>query len=141
MLKDGAKTEVMDAMHYLWTGKWPDRRAPRVKSIWLNSQRATDSVTLRPGLYYPASVEADDPDGGALNYQWQVMRESASTQKGGDPEMVPDTVPVRIKVTAPGEISFAAPGSPGAYRLFARVYDEDGFAGHANIPFLVETGQ
>jgi hypothetical protein len=35
-------------------------------------------------------------------------------------------------------ITLEAPGASGPYRLFVYVYDGQGHAGHANIPFLVE---
>jgi hypothetical protein len=138
MLEDGSKTEAMDVMHYIWTGEWPESRAPRVEGIFLDSRKGEDSVILRSGVSYIANVVAFDPEGGELTYNWELMRESEATQEGGDLETIPDRVPGRIQALDAGEISIRAPVSPGAYRLFARVYDDEGLAGHANIPFMVK---
>jgi hypothetical protein len=52
--------------------------------------------------------------------------------------VVPETIPGRVEILGGGSIEMTAPNEPGPYRLFANVYDPDGLAGHANIPFLVE---
>ena len=36
------------------------------------------------------------------------------------------------------KVEFEAPKTPGAYRLYAYVYDGNGNAAHANIPFFVK---
>jgi hypothetical protein len=36
------------------------------------------------------------------------------------------------------DISLRAPNKPGAYRLFAYVFDGKGHAAHVNIPFYVD---
>ena len=66
------------------------------------------------------------------------MRESTATQTGGDREEIPPVLSGLISVKAPGHVEMTTPEKPGAYRLFVYVYDGNGHAGHANIPFYVE---
>lgn len=141
LLEDGSKTESMDVMHYIWTGEWPKNRAPRVNGMLLDGKKSEQGVVLYKAGQYAASMDAVDPDGGDLTYRWEIMRESEAIQQGGDPEAVPESVAVTIKAVGEGKISLVAPAEPGAYRLFAHVYDSHGLAGHANIPFLVESSQ
>ena len=137
-LEDGAETEPVDAMHYIWNGAWPANRSPGVEAMLLDARSAHDDVILAAGAEYAASIRADDPDGDALRYRWEIMRESEATQEGGDLEEVPERIEGRIDAPGRDRIRVTAPTEPGAYRLFAYVYDGRGKAGHANIPFLVE---
>ena len=66
-----------------------------------------------------------------------LRRESEATQVGGDREDVPEAVEGRVEVGDDGGAILSAPEQAGAYRLFVYVYDGNGSAGHANIPFLV----
>jgi hypothetical protein len=136
-LQNGTETESVDTMQFVWTGAWPENRTPQVKSLSLDSRQAQQDVTLDAGVTYKAMVEAGDPDGDALRFDWQVMRESEATQAGGDRENVPQEITGRVIATRPGHAELTAPDEPGAYRLFVYVYDGKGHAGHANIPFQV----
>ena len=73
-------------------------------------------------------------------YPHRVL-ESEAMQEGGDAETVPDIIPVGMTVLDDGKVSLVAPNEPGAYRLFVNIRDSLGLAGHANIPFLVESSQ
>lgn len=137
-LADGSETETIDVMHYIWTGEWPDNRVPRIESMLFDSKAAHQDVVVSPGSSYAATVRARDPDGDSLRFRWEVMRESETTQEGGDREELPETMPGLILNDATAEVTVTAPADRGAYRLFAYVYDGHGNAGHANIPFLVE---
>lgn len=137
-LQDGTETEAIDTMEFVWTGAWPENRSPRVHSMTLDSRQAHQGVTLNPGETYLSAIEANDPDGDTLQFRWQVMRESEATQTGGDRESVPQEIAGLVKATGPGQAELTAPDEPGAYRLFVYVFDGQGHAGHANIPFLVE---
>jgi hypothetical protein len=141
LLEDGSRTEAMDVMHYIWNGDWPQQRSPQVRRMRLDDKSAEQNVVLRAGMRYGANLDAVDPNGGDLTYQWEVMRESEATQQGGDPEVVPEDIPERVQILDDGRITLTAPDDPGAYRLFAHVYDGSGLAGHANIPFLVPSAQ
>lgn len=137
-LEDGTETETVDVMHYIWNGSWPDNRSPQVSDITLDGRMPGDNVTLQVGSTYRAQFEATDPDGDSLTYQWVVMDESAATQEGGDYEVTPQTYPELIANDNANTTLVKMPGKPGAYRLFAYVFDGHGHAGHANVPFLVE---
>ena len=137
LLEDGSKTEAMEVMHKIWTGKWPEQRSPRVNGLLLDAKSAEQSVVLTAGKHYDASIDVTDPDQGGLSYDWQIMRESEAMEEGGDAEQVPETLAGLVEVREGGEIRLLAPAIPGAYRLFAHVYGDNGLAGHANLPFMV----
>ena len=134
----GEATEVMDVLQHIWTGSWPENRAPQIKPIRLNGKSAEQNVKLKPGKTYRAEVSVTDSDGDPLTYQWQVKNESDSTQLGGDYEEYISSLPGLIADPAAADIKMKAPSKPGAYRLFVYAYDGQGHAAHANIPFYVE---
>jgi hypothetical protein len=133
----GGKTESVDVMHYLWTGAWPDNRTPRLERAYLDGRTAYDGIYLEAGATYAASTDAVDPDGDALTFHWTVMRETTDLSHGGDQESVPETLEGLVHDPDAAEATLTAPDEPGAYRLFVYVYDGNGGAGHANIPFYV----
>jgi hypothetical protein len=134
----GLETETVDVMHYIWNGRWPDNRTPRLHSLQLDGSTATDNIRLAPGQTASAVVDSVDPDGDSLTYRWLIMGESSATQTGGDLEAIPETLEGLIGAGAESEADITAPHEPGAYRLFVYVEDGQGHAAHANIPFLVE---
>ena len=137
-LEDGAETEAVDVMHYIWNGEWPANRSPAVEGMFLDARTAYDSVVLAPGAEYEAWIRAVDPDGDTLSYRWEIMRESEATEEGGDLEDVPERIDGFASDSGSDSVRVIAPPVPGAYRLFAYVYDGEGNAGHANVPFFVE---
>lgn len=137
-LEDGSKTETIDVMSHIWTGDWPANRSPQINKFLLDSQSTSKNVVIKAGKSYKASVDARDPDGDDLQYEWEVKHESKATEEGGDPEETPDTVGGLIDHPDNDRIVLTAPAESGAYRLFVYVRDGQGNAGHANIPFLVE---
>ena len=137
-LEDGAETEAIDVMHYIWNGEWPENRSPAVESMLLDARTSHDNVVLAAGAEYDARILAVDPDGDTLEYRWEILRESEATQEGGDAEEIPELVGDLIDDASQDRIIVTAPSEPGAYRLFAYVHDGHDHAGHANIPFYVE---
>ena len=132
----GEETEAVDVMHHIWSGEWPDNRSPRLESMSLDGKAAAQSVTLRSGESYTATVDVSDYENDPLVYRWELKEESRATQKGGDfEESIPNLAGLIENPTAPST-TIRAPAA-GAYRLFAYAYDDHGHAAHANIPFLV----
>jgi len=137
-LPTGESTPAVDAMQFLWTGRWPDNRAPSIEPVTIDGDGATASVVLAPGGTHEAAAAADDADGDALQWRWYALEESTATSIGGDPEAVPAQVQLHAEPAADGRLRFTAPDMPGNYRLFVEVRDGRGHAAYANIPFRVE---
>lgn len=137
----GETTETMDALQTAWTGRGPDNRAPRVKSLLLHGRNAHQNVTLSPAERYIARLSASDPDGDELRYQWSLRPESQATAEGGDYEEAIDEIDGHIENPTLRHIVMRAPERPGAYRLFVEIFDGKGHAAYANVPFLVQEGK
>lgn len=137
-MADGNETESVDVMHYVWNGKWPENRTPRLHDFTLEGQRAVNNIKLKAGKAYTAQVEVSDPDNDKLIFRWEIMKESGSTKSGGDAEYIPDTVKGLFPDNTNENTKFLAPSESGAYRLFIYVEDGNNHTAHANIPFWVE---
>lgn len=136
-LETGEETEAVDMMHYIWNDEWPANRTPRLDSMTLDGRNSRQSVYVKPGTDYEASVFVHDYESDSLTYKWVVMRESTATEEGGDEEEIPEQLGIIESAKEP-TISITSPTEEGAYRLFAYVFDGNGHAAHANIPFYVK---
>ena len=140
-LYSGESTESVDAMHKAWTGEWPANRAPTINRMRLHNKRAQQSITLDAGKKYRAVVRAKDPDDDPLSYYWAVREESSSHAEGGDAEADLPELNGLLEAFHGEEVVLLAPRVEGAYRLFVEVFDDQGHAAHANIPFYVSKPQ
>jgi hypothetical protein len=136
---EGRESEAVGVMQHAWTGEWPDNRAPHLNTLIAGGRTAYGDLRLKPGERYPASAFATDRDGDALRYDWEVLPENTNFGYGGQGETKPPPVSDAVPADAnQRRIAFTAPSEPGAYRLFAYVYDGNGHYATANVPFLVE---
>lgn len=134
-LTTGEKLPRVDAMAYAWTGKWPENRAPKLRS--LETPVALKEVI--PGSRSWAEADIIDREGDKLSYTWDILAESKDRKIGGDAEAVPPSFPDAIeKGQGTNRIEFRAPDLPGAYRIFVSAYDGEGGAVVHNLPFFVK---
>jgi hypothetical protein len=137
--ENGEESEVMDVMHYLWTGSWPDNQAPHIYSLRLNKKKATDNVYLKPGQSYDVLAIATDPDNDKLTYRWELLPEPTKVGEGGDFEERPKSMNnAFINNSEPGKVVLKAPQAVGAYRLFVYVTDGNNNVATANLPFYIK---
>jgi len=135
--EDGKETEAIDAMEFLWTGSWPEHRAPRLTGITVGGRTRYDSVRLAPGENAVARLDVEVAAGETVSVHAEVLPEATVLGEGGDYEPRPEAVPGLIRAAGTDEVAFDAPSESGAYRLFVTILDDHGHAAVANIPFLV----
>ena len=137
-LADGKETESVDVMHYIWTGKWPENRSPRIHSLTLDQKVAADNIILTANNACIAYAPASDLDGDYLTYHWEVLYEPTDLKDGGDLEEKPSAVEVKVIEKNNQSLQFIGPEKPGDYRLFVYIYDGENHAATANIPFQIK---
>ena len=136
--REWRETEAVDVMRYVWTGEWPENRAPRVDSMRINGKSAYDFIYLSPGERVVAQVWMSDPDkNDVISYEWELLGEPQNFGYGGRGETKPATIDCSIEIINEGTIKFTVPLPKGAYRLFVAGYDKGNHAAFANIPFYV----
>jgi hypothetical protein len=143
-LPDGSPTGAVDVMTYLWTGKWPANRCPRIGQGRItvedhSGKRIKGPAILRSGTRIRCTVDADDPDGDPLTIKWDLRVDVADNPNvGGDREDPVPPIEGAVVWASGMEAVIQLPQESGKYRLFVYVYDDKGSAATANVPLLVE---
>lgn len=133
----GEGSEVLDVMHYLWTGKWPENRAPRLEALTLDGKQMPEAIYLSRNQNYLVSATVTDPNNDKLKYRWELLPESTDLKEGGDREERPTVVSGLITENIPGSIYLTAPDKSGPYRLFIFASDGKNKVATGNIAFYV----
>ncbi|MDX1531938.1 MAG: glycoside hydrolase family 2 TIM barrel-domain containing protein, partial [Rhodothermales bacterium] len=133
----GYETEVMDVLQYVWTGAWPENRAPTITGFTADGQDRYASVYADPDDVVTFEAAVTDPEGEALRYEWELLPESTDIRAGGDAEARPDAVDIRVVEQEGGTLAIRAPRTGGPYRMFVYAYDGHDNVATANFPFYV----
>lgn len=136
-LQSGEKTESVDVMEYLWTGNWPENRAPQLKDFYINGLTAYDNIYLSVAEEFEAKVVVTDPENDPLTYKWEIMTEVPLTQLSDGGDFEPQQAIIFSRNSNESAMLISTPDNPGEYRLFVYVFDGNHSAATANIPFYV----
>lgn len=139
-LPDGRATEMVDTMTKMWTGQWPENRAPQIgkKEIYAADGNSTH-------VYAPASevkfvIDAKDPENDAIRYEWDLRKdESDNPATGGDWERPIPAIDGSVIAVKKDEVTIRMPKEAGHYRLFAYVSDNSDKVATANLPIKIES--
>ncbi len=134
-LPDGAPTGAVDVMTELWSGEAPDNLAPEVQPLSIDG-----FPEVEPSARLKVSVEASDPEDGALTARWELLPESNDFLTGGDFREKPSAIKGAVVEGGVDGALIEMPARPGNYRLYYYVYDSAGKAATANLPLKV-TGE
>ena len=138
----GEPVAAVEAMELAWTGRLPSDRAPEI--VYWQSSVALREVP--PGSRHTAEIVLRHPGRPLLQDQahpevpydvrWEIMGESPPL--GHD---WPVSCPECITSVREKRVTFKAPTTDGAYRLYVYVVDDAGRAATANVPFFVRARQ
>jgi hypothetical protein len=138
-LEDGSPTEIVDTMTVLWTGDWPQNKAPTI-----GNKKIYNPGNKKLHIYAPSSeamfrIQASDPDGDELKIEWDLRQdESDNPSTGGDWEERISPIEEAIVSSKSDNVIIHMPAKAGNYRIFAYVHDPSGKVATANLPIRVE---
>lgn len=135
ILPDGSKTEAVETMGELWSGKPAANHAPTIEPLKLQG-----SDTVEPGQVVTANLKTSDPDGDPVKVTWLLTNES-TYGSGGDRETPIKRFPNAIVKSDNEHAEVKLPSEPGIYRLYAYARDDHGHCAVANIPMLVKKSE
>lgn len=140
MFRDGLRTESVDVMEFLWSGSWPQNRAPAVLNLDILGF-SDHKIYLDPDKTYQARVVCYDSDYDLLTFEWDIRPEVEIpvNSYAGSLEKPARPISSLVKAGQDWRIKFTSPSSDGPYRLFVQVTDDQGNAGYANLPFYVKS--
>lgn len=134
-LPSDIRTEQVDALQEIWSGKAPAYGSPRIVSATCDAA----GKTIAPNAMISARITLKDPNDDPLSYRWEVRRDAGDSPYGGQgPEPQPSIVDGPADKQNGSAARFAAPGSPGKYRVYVRAFDGRGNGASANWPFEVK---
>jgi len=136
--KDNLPTEPIDALEYVFTGRWPSKPAPSVLEIQLECKPRDADQHFLAGDVFTASVRTDSSAGKerGRRYHWRVLAESTDKKSGGDAELAAAEIRGAVRKATRRQIAGRMPLKPGAYRLFVQV-TANGKVAYHNLPFKV----
>jgi hypothetical protein len=137
-LESGETTDVVDSLQFLWSGSWPEHRAPSINEFLIDGKRAVESIYVNANKPYAVKVSATHPNNEPFEIRWEILPESTDIGAGGDHESRPKALEGLVRNdNGKGLMTFAAPPKSGPYRLFVYVTTGAKKAAVANVPFYV----
>src|SRR5664279_640904 len=138
-LEDGSRTESVDVMTFLWSGKWPTNRSPVVGPTGITRGGAQGPAVVAPGSVVDFRFDVSDPDSDTLRISWDLRKDvSGNPNVGGDREEPTPPIDGAIISSHDDRASVRIPDREGVYRLFAYARDGHGNAATANLPILAQ---
>lgn len=132
---NGEGYPTVEAMKKMWSGTYPEHRAPVITGIRLDGKQSSESVAVPCFKEISATVNIEGKPSRQVRYVWEILKEATEKGIGGSYEPRPERVG-EVVTGADNRFSFSV-GRPGYYRLFVYALDGNGMAGTANIPFRV----
>lgn len=132
LLPNGTRLEGVDVLSQFWKGTTSTSKVPVIKSLNLSKQDM-----LNPEEMITATLVLEETKKN-FKVDWVVVAEGKERFTGGKDEPVPESYHGAITESTSKIAKIKAPKLRGGYRVFAYVFDDNGGAAVANVPFFVD---
>lgn len=138
--ENGAKSETVDKLRYIWKKESPAFQPPQIKYMLLNTKGALDNILVTAGSVNTAGVELSKPIPSGFTVVWALYPEDWYKKNQSANKAYLKKIDVEFHSKGNFAVSFKVPQQEGPYRIFATIYDKHGNFSTCNIPFYVLKG-
>lgn len=135
--ENGAETEAVQVMHYIWTGQKAPKKAPVLKYMLVDGKGAKDNIIFKSNITVNSKVYLENPDTTGLTFKWKIFAEDWFKPNGAFNQNKPKEIKNLIIGHSGPDLTFKVPDQEGPYRLLVYVYNQKGSFATSNTPFYV----
>jgi len=130
-------TAMIDALQFSWTGSWAENRAPWIGHVQINGDNQDKNVLIRTDQNNLITVEASDPEGDPLDYEFLVLPESGNYLVESVPGATFPCIPgiVHNLTDSTAQLVLQEKHNHLDLRLYVLVRDGQGHIATATFPF------
>ncbi len=133
-------TEMIDVLQHEWSGEWAENKAPQISKLTFNSQSQESNLKITTRLGNVVNLEATDPEGDTLMYEFLFKPESGSDLvepiAGASFTAIPGIG--GFSDSSSIQVDFEAIHNLKNLRLYALVHDGHGHVATATFPFQTD---
>jgi hypothetical protein len=133
----GARSQAVDVMQFLWTGKKSGKVFPEIEHMLVNKKGSRDNIMLSANSNLSAELFLLDKVKDFKSISWEIFPEDWYRKNGKSNEERLKPLMREIHTSAVTRVNFKAPQREGPYRIFATIYDQNGNFATCNTPFYV----
>ncbi len=135
--KEGAASEAVGTMQYIWTGKNTQAKPPQVSYMLVDNKGARGNIMFKPGETKQAAITMLNKDSSYKTIRWEMYPEDWYKKNNVNNTIQPDSVQGLFVAGSHLSATFRTPSKEGPYRIFAILHDAHGNYTSCNTPFYV----
>jgi hypothetical protein len=136
LFKDGSKSEIIKEIEHIWNNNVKKPSFFGMDYMLVNEKGAYDNIVFVPDELINSKLIFNHKGFDSLLIEWEIRPEAWHLDTGYVELSFDNKVRSFVSIDK-NTATFITPGIEGAYRIFAYVYDKDGYFATTNTPFYV----
>ncbi|MBB6004305.1 glycoside hydrolase family 2 TIM barrel-domain containing protein [Arcicella rosea] len=137
--ENGAASEAVGTMQYIWKSQKPTLKAPQIKFMLVDKKGAKDNILFTPNKLVSAEVlmNTQESENNGLSFFWEILPEDWYKENDTYGKKRPKGIKGLFVEQKTTNVVFKTPLKEGPYRIYVTVYDQHGQFASCNTPFYV----
>lgn len=137
--ENGAASEVVGTMQYIWTSQKSALKAPQINFMLVDKKGARDNILFTPNKLISAEVlmNTQESESKGLSFSWEILPEDWFKENDTYGIKRPKDIKGLFVEQNTSKVIFKTPLKEGPYRIYVKVYDQHGQFASCNTPFYV----
>ena len=133
---DDNKSEIIIELENLWRGSRIYPTPIGLKYMLLDSKGARDNIIFAPNELKTSEIKFYDYKNDSIRIKWEIYPEDWY-RNNHNKLIIPIKTEDSFKSFEKNNATFITPAKEGPYRIFAYIYDKNGYFATTNTPFYI----